>query len=69
MIEIAKVLKDKNMESTMIVQVHDELIFDVVPKEKVTLQKLVTKIMENVIKLNVPLVVQTDFGSDWYEVK
>jgi len=69
MIQIAEELSKRKMQSKMILQVHDELIFDVVPEEKALLQKLVTETMENVIKLNVPLLVQTDFGKNWYDIK
>jgi DNA polymerase-1 len=53
----------------MIVQVHDELVFEVEKGEEEILQKIVREKMQNAYKLNVPLVVDDSFGSNWYEVK
>ena len=69
MVEIAKEFKNQNLKSKMILQVHDELIFDVVKEEKDLVTKIVTETMINTIKLKVPLKVSADFGSDWYETK
>ncbi|MBQ2872976.1 MAG: DNA polymerase I [Bacilli bacterium] len=69
MIEIDNALTEKNLKSTMLLQVHDELIFNVINDEKETIQKLVKNIMENTIKLSVPLEVDIQFGINWYEAK
>lgn len=69
MVEIYQKLKEKNMKSKMILQVHDELIFDCAIEEKEELANLVTETMTNTIKLKVPLKVSADFGRDWYETK
>ena len=69
MIEIDNALEEKKLKSTMLLQVHDELIFNVVNEEKEIIEQLVKKIMENTIKLNVPLEVDIEFGSNWYEAK
>ena len=69
MIEIDNAFKEKNLKSTMLLQVHDELIFNVLNEEKETVQKLVKNIMENTIKLSVPLEVDIQFGINWYEAK
>lgn len=69
MVEIAKEFRNQNLKSKMILQVHDELIFDVVKEEKDLVTKIVTETMINTIKLKVPLKVSADFGSDWYETK
>lgn len=69
MVEIYKKLKEENMKSKMILQVHDELIFDCVEEEKEKLANLVIDVMTHTIKLKVPLKVSADFGKDWYETK
>ena len=53
----------------MILQIHDELIFDVKENELEELKTLVKEVMENVYKLEVPLVVETSLGKDWYDAK
>ena len=67
MICIQKELKDKNYKSTMILQVHDELLFDVVPEEKEKIQQLVKDKMENAVKTNVPLEVDMNFANSWLD--
>ena len=69
MIEIDNELTNKNLKSTMLLQVHDELIFNVINDEKEIIENLVKTIMENTIKLNVPLEVDIQFGINWYEAK
>ena len=57
------------MQTKMLLQVHDELIFEA-PKEEIEiLEKIVPEVMENAIKLNVPLKVDYAFGASWYETK
>ena len=53
----------------MIIQIHDELIFDVIESELEDLKQLVKEVMENTYKLDVPLVVETSLGKDWYDAK
>ena len=53
----------------MILQVHDELIFDVLESEKDKVIEIVKETMENTYRLNVPLKVDISYGKDWYEVK
>ena len=69
MIEIDNAIEEKQLKSTMLLQVHDELIFNVITDEKEIIENLVREIMENTIKLNVPLEVDIEFGSNWYEAK
>lgn len=69
MIEIDNSMREKNLKSTMLLQVHDELIFNVLNDEKEIMEKLVRDVMENTYKLNVPLVVDIEFGDNWYEAK
>lgn len=69
MIKIDEEMQNAHFKSKMLLQVHDELIFDVVKEEKESLTNLVKEIMENIVKLDVPLKVGIDFGTDWYEAK
>ncbi len=69
MVEIDKKLEENQLKSKMILQVHDELIFDCYKEEKEILTKIVTETMTNIVNLKVPLKVSADFGSDWYETK
>ena len=67
MIEIQKELINQNMQSKMILQVHDELVFDMLNDEKDKLIPLVKGKMEQVIDLGVPLVVDIGEGKNWLE--
>lgn len=69
MINIQKALRDKNLQSRMVLQVHDELIFDVVPEEMETMKALVRELMENAVTLTVPLKVEMGTGQNWYDLK
>ena len=53
----------------MLLQVHDELIFDVPLDELDEIKELVRNTMENIYKLSVPLKVGIDYGKNWYEAK
>ena len=65
MINISRKLKDKDLESKMVLQIHDELIFEVPQKEVEVMKKLVKEEMESVIKLNVPLRVSIETAESW----
>ena len=69
MIEIYNIFKEKKLLSKMIVQVHDELVFDVPSNELEIVKKIVKDTMENTYKLDVPLNVEINYGSNWYEAK
>ncbi len=69
MIRIDEKLKEDNLKTKMLLQVHDELIFDVPDEELNIVIDIVKEIMENVYKLSVPLKVEIDYGRDWYEAK
>ncbi len=51
----------------MVLQIHDELLFDAIPSEVPALKAMVTEVMENVIKLSVPLTVECSAGANWLE--
>ena len=67
MIRIDKKIYEQNLQSRMILQVHDELVFDVPKEEKVVLTKIVKTEMENALELEVPLVVDIGTGKNWLE--
>lgn len=69
MIEVDKALKEKNFKSQMILQVHDELIFDVFEDELEEVMSLVKEKMENCIKMDVPLIVEGNYAKNWCELK
>ena len=62
-------MNEMKLKSKMILQIHDELIFDVSKEEEETLKKLVKEVMENTCKLEVPLEVEISLGSNWYDAK
>jgi DNA polymerase I len=68
MITINRRLHEEKLQSRMILQVHDELLFEVPVREKDTLEKLVRHEMENVYKLAVPLVVEIGTGANWRDL-
>ncbi len=67
MIRIDQKLKAEQLQSKMILSVHDELVFDALQEEQTLLCQLVKEEMENVIKLEVPLVVEIGIGQNWLE--
>lgn len=69
MINIQETLREQNLKSKMILQVHDELIFDVVPEELEVMKALVKDKMENAVSLTVPLGVEMGVGKNWYDLK
>ena len=69
MIKIDKIMEEKNLKSKMLLQVHDELIFDVKEEEKEIISEIVKNEMENITPLKVPLKVGMDYGKNWYDAK
>ena len=69
MIRVAKSLKDKNLKSQLILQIHDELIIDTYPGEEEVVKTVLKEAMENVAALNVPLVVSMGAGGSLYDCK
>ena len=67
MVRIDRRMQDEGLRSKMILQVHDELNFSVLPEEKERLSTLVVEEMQNAIKLSVPLVADCGWGSNWLE--
>lgn len=69
MVKIDEEFIKRGIKSKMLLQIHDELVFDVVSDEKECVEKLVMDIMKNVVSLKVPLEVSCDYGTDLYETK
>ncbi|MCX8125198.1 MAG: DNA polymerase I [Spirochaetes bacterium] len=65
MINIHKMFCDRHLKSRMILQVHDELVFEVPENEKSIVEEIVIGAMKNAIKLDVPVVVDTGWGKNW----
>jgi DNA polymerase I len=69
MIRIQKRIEEAKMQSRMLLQVHDELIFEAPPSETAELKDLVKAEMESVYETNVPLVVEVSSGPNWRDAK
>lgn len=69
MIELNRRLEEEKLEATMLLQVHDELVFEVPESELETLDRLVKEVMESAVSLSVPLVTDSSWGKTWYEAK
>lgn len=69
MINMSERLKREGLKARMLLQVHDELIFEVPPEEIDILKQIVPEEMENAICLNVPLKVDYNFGATWFDAK
>ena len=67
MINIHKRFKEENFKSKMIMQVHDELVFDAHNSELEIIKPLIKSEMENAYKMSVPLLVEVDMGANWLE--
>ena len=69
MVDIDECFRKNNIKSKMIIQVHDELVFDCLIEELDKVSKIVKDCMENAIKLDVPLEIEMSSGKNWYEAK
>ena len=67
MINIYRHMKEENMRSTMILQVHDELNFNIVPEEKERMLQIVVDGMQNAFAMSVPLIADHGWGANWLE--
>lgn len=69
MVNYDKAVKETDFHAHLLLQVHDELIFEL-PKEEVeAFSAFIEDIMDNAIELNVPLQVDTNYGPTWYDAK
>jgi DNA polymerase-1 len=69
MVRIYSALKQKKLNAKLIIQIHDELIFDVPGEELDQVEALVKKHMEEAIALKVPIRVNIAYGKNWGELK
>ena len=69
MINVRKMLKNNKFKTKMILQIHDELIFEVPKDELTTIIPLIKNEMESALKLKVPLKVEYGYGSNLYDTK
>lgn len=69
MLRMDEQLRERGLHSRMLLQVHDELVFEVPEEELETMCALVPQVMENAIALDVPLKADVSVGLDWYEAK
>lgn len=69
MLNVYRRLKKENLKSSMVLQIHDELILNVPAEEKDIVMKLVEEEMENAMELKVPLLAEAESGNNWLEVK
>ncbi|SUP58825.1 DNA polymerase I [Weissella viridescens] len=69
MLHVQQALKDAGMQTRMLLQVHDELIFEVPENELEQVHTMIPKIMDSAMQLDVPLKVSTHEGKSWYEAK
>ncbi|MDD9265817.1 DNA polymerase I [Paenibacillus sp. GCM10023248] len=69
MVQMAARLKQDGLKSRMLLQVHDELVFEVPEEELETMKQLVPEVMAGALKLDVPLRADVDYGTTWYDAK
>lgn len=69
MVQMDAAMRERGLKSRMLLQVHDELVFEVPDDELELMKKLLPEVMEGALKLDVPLKADVSFGSNWYEAK
>ncbi|PZT51932.1 DNA polymerase I [Paenibacillus silvae] len=69
MVQMDEALRERKLQSRMLLQVHDELVFEVPPEELELMKELVPSVMEKALELSVPLKAEVSFGQNWYEAK
>ncbi|MFC4737528.1 DNA polymerase I [Bacillus daqingensis] len=69
MVDVDAALEESLLEAVMLLQVHDELIFEVSASQADELSELVSRVMESCVELDVPLKVDADYGKTWYDAK
>ena len=69
MVRLYNEFNKHNLKSKILVQVHDELVIDCKKDEFDIVKTLIKDVMENVVSLDVPLLVDIEYGNDWYQAK
>jgi DNA polymerase-1 len=69
MLKVDQLIRDRKLKSQMTLQVHDELLFDVVPEEAEELRELVKREMEHVAEFSIPIVADVGIGQNWRDIK
>jgi DNA polymerase-1 len=69
MVQMDKALYERGLKSRMLLQVHDELVFEVPEDELELMKELLPEVMAGALKLSVPLKAEVSYGSNWYEAK
>ena len=69
MLRIDQAMRERKLKSAMTLQVHDELLFDVVPEEAEQMQELVKREMESAATFSVPIVAEVGLGKNWRDIK
>ncbi|MGN7411956.1 DNA polymerase I [Paenibacillus sp. SAF-068] len=69
MVQMDEALRERELKSRMLLQVHDELVFEVPADELELMKELVPAVMEKALELSVPLKAEVSFGDNWYEAK
>jgi DNA polymerase I len=69
MIEMAERLQSEQLQTRLLLQVHDELIFEAPQHEIELLKEIVPDVMENCVELNIPLKVEYSYGPTWFDAK
>ena len=64
---VSRAMSEAGLRSRMVLQIHDELVFDAFEDEIPLLREIVVREMENVVKLSVPLTVECNYGKNWLE--
>jgi DNA polymerase-1 len=67
MIRVDERLREEGLRTKMVLQIHDELLFDTLPEEVDRVKEIVVDTMENIVKLSVPLTVECNSGKSWLE--
>lgn len=69
MVHMDEALRERGLKSRMLLQVHDELVFEVPPEELELMKTLLPEVMSGALKLDVPLKADVSYGDNWYEAK
>jgi DNA polymerase-1 len=69
MLRIDAAMSERGLKSQMTLQVHDELLFDVVPEEAAEMEELVKREMEGAAEFSVPIVAEVGLGKNWKDIK